>query len=302
MESKTNTPNSSPMYQEPKKRVPMYLIAIVITLSVIAILLGVKLFIDTRSHNESMQYVESEKLKLETELNGLIVEYDSLKQDNDSLAGQLTAEQDKIRQLLKTQASSTTKIKLYERELGTLREVMRSYIVQIDSLNTRNQELTAENVMVKQQLNKVSTDYDEVSRQKEALSSTVKIAQKLNAKNIVIEGLNKNSKETPKIKKVEKIRVCFTVRENNVAEAGNKTIYLQIVRPDDVVLSSPEAGTFTFGDESMVYSAKRDLEYENADIDMCIYWDATEELIPGTYFIGLYAEGYEIGTGTFALK
>ena len=290
------------MYHEPKKKVPMYLVAIVITLSVIAILLGVKLFIDTRSHNESMQYVESEKLKLETELNGLIVEYDSLKQNNDSLAGQLTAEQDKIRQLLKTQASSTTKIKLYERELQTLRKVMRSYIVQIDSLNTRNQELTAENVMVKQQLNKVSTDYDEVSRQKEELSSTVKIAQKLNAKNIVIEGLNKNSKETPKIKKLEKIRVCFTVRENSVAEPGNKTIYLQIVRPDDVVLSSPDAGTFTFGDESMVYSAKRDLEYENSDIDMCIYWDATEELIPGTYFIGLYAEGYEIGTGTFALK
>ena len=280
----------------------MYLIAIVITLSVIAILLGVKLFIDTRSHNESMQYVESEKQKLETELNGLIVEYDSLKQNNDSLDSQLTAEQDKIRQLLKIQASSTTKIKMYERELGTLRKVMRSYIVQIDSLNTRNQELTAENITVKQQLNKVSSDYDEVSRQKEALSSTVKIAQKLNAKNIIIDGLKKNSKESEKINKIEKIRVCFTVRENNVAEAGTKTIYLQIVRPDDVVLSSPDAGTFTFGNESMVYSAKRDLEYENADIDMCIYWDVTEELIPGTYFIGLYSEGYEIGSGTFALK
>lgn len=302
MESKTNTPKSTPMYQEPKKKVPMYLIALVITLSVVAILLGVKLFIDTRTHNENMQYVETEKIKLESELNELIVEYDSLKQNNDSLSGQLTAEQDKIRQLLKTQASSTTKIKMYERELETLRKVMRSYIVQIDSLNTRNQELTAENVMVRQQLDKVSNDYDEVSRQREELSSTVKIAQKLNAKNIVIEGLGKNSKETPKVKKIEKIRVCFTVRENNVAEAGTKTIYLQIIRPDDVILSSPEAGTFAFGDETQVYSARRDLEYDNVDIDMCIYWDVTEELIPGTYFISLYAEGYEIGSGTFALK
>ncbi len=302
MEEKTNTPKSSPMYQEPKKKVPMYLIALVITLSVVAILLGIKLFIDTRSHNENMQFVETEKQKLESELNELIVEYDSLKTGNDSLSGQLTAEQDKIRQLLKTQASSATKIKMYERELETLRKVMRSYIVQIDSLNTRNQELTVENVMVRQELDKVSTNYDEVSRQKEVLSSTVKIAQKLNAKNVIIEGLNKNSKETPKIKKIEKIRVCFTVRENSVAEAGNKTIYLQIIRPDDIVVSSPEAGTFIYEGESIVYSAKRDLEYENVDIDMCIYWDATEELIPGTYFIGLYAEGYEIGSGTFVLK
>ena len=302
MESKTNTPKPGAMHMEPRKKVPMYLIALVITLSVIAILLGIKLFVDTRSHNENMQYVEAEKHKLEGQLNDLIVEYDSLKTQTDSLSGQLTAEQDKIRQLLRTQASSATKIKLYERELGTLRKVMRSYIIQIDSLNTRNQELTAENVMVKQELTKVSTNLEEVSKQKEVLSSTVKIAQKLNAKNIVAVGLGKNSKETSKLKKVEKIRVCFTVRENNVAEPGNKTIFLQIIRPDDVVVSSPEAGTFLLNGESKIYSAKRDLEYENADIDMCIYWDATEELIEGTYFVSLYSEGYEIGTGTFALK
>ncbi len=302
MESKTYTPKSGAMQQEPRKKVPMYLVALVITLSVVAILLGIKLFIDTRTHNENMLYVETEKQRLENELNGLIVEYDSLKSQNDSLAGQLTAEQDKIRQLLRRQASSTTKIKMYERELGTLRKVMRSYIVQIDSLNQRNQELTAENIMVQEKLTKVSSDLEEVSRQHEILSSTVKIAQKLNAKNVVAEGLNKNSKETSKIKKIVKIRVCCTIRENNVAEPGNKTIYLQIIRPDDVVLSSPEAGMFEYNGESLVYSAKRDLEYANEDIEMCIYWDATEELIAGTYFVSLYAEGYEIGTATFMLK
>lgn len=302
MESKTYTPKSGAMQQEPRRKVPMYLVALVITLSVVAILLGIKLFIDTRTHNENMLYVETEKQQLENELNGLIVEYDSLKSQNDSLAGQLTAEQDKIRQLLRRQASSATKIKMYERELETLRKVMRSYIVQIDSLNQRNQELTAENIMVQEKLTKVSSDLEEVSRQHEILSSTVKIAQKLNAKNVIAEGLNKNSKETSKIKKIVKIRVCCTIRENNVAEPGNKTIYLQIIRPDDVVLSSPEAGMFEYDGESLVYSAKRDLEYANEDIEMCIYWDATEELIAGTYFVSLYAEGYEIGTGTLMLK
>jgi predicted nuclease with TOPRIM domain len=303
MESKTNTSKPGAIYQEPKKKVPMYLVALVITLSVVAILLGIKLYIDSRAHKEEMLYVEGEKQKLENELKGLIVEYDSLKTYNDSLADQLTAEQDKIRQLLKREASNTTKIKMYERELETLRKVMRSYIVQIDSLNTKNQELTAENVMVRQELHKVTSDYEDVSRQKEELSSTVKVAQQLIAKDISIVGLNRNSKETYKIKKIEKIRVCFTVEKNKVAKAGNKTIYLRIIRPDDVVLSSPEAGTFVYNGESLVFSAKRDLEYENADIEMCIYWDATEELIEGTYLISLYTEGYElVGSEPVILK
>lgn len=295
-------PKSNPPYQESRKKTPMLLIAIVITLSVIAILLALKLYIDTRKHNENMNFIEAEKSKLEGELNYLIVEYDSLKMQTDSLSDQLQAEQDKIRRLLKREASSTTKIKMYQRELETLRKVMRSYIVQIDSLNTRNLELTEENIQVRRELTDLSTDYEELSKQKEELSSTVKVAQQLSAKNIMCEGLNRNSKPKNKISKIEKIRICFTVRENAVAEAGSKTIYLTITRPDDIILSSPDAGMFMFEGESKVYSAKRDLDYDNTDIDMCIYWDITEELIPGTYFINLYCEGFEIGTSTLLLK
>ncbi len=286
----------------PEKKVPMYLIAIVITLSVIAILLGIKLFTDTRKHNENLQYVEGERSKLEKELNGLIVIYDTLKTQNDSLAQQLGAEQERIRKLLKRQASSTTKIKMYQSELETLRKVMKSYIVQIDSLNTRNRELTEENVLVRGELQQKSTDYEELSKKTHELSETVRFAQKLIATDIVAEGLNSSSKPKNKIKKIEKIRVCFIIRENAVAEAGNKTIYLRISRPDDIVLSSPDGGIVDFDDESLAYSAKRDLDYANTDIDLCVFWDANEQLIPGTYSISLFAEGYEIGTTKLVLK
>lgn len=302
MESTLNTPKPGTSYQGPKKKVPMYLIAAIITLSVVAILLAIKLYTDTRANKENLQFVESEKQKLEGELNELIVEYDSLKVGNDSLASQLSAEQDKIRQLLKNNESSTTKIRMYERELETLRNVMRSYIVQIDSLNMKNKELTEENVQVRGELERVSTEYEDVSKERDELSSTVKIAKKLTAKSVVAEGLNSSSKPKDRAKKVAKIRVCFTVLENSVADPGNKMIYLRIIRPDDVVLSSPEAGMFQLGSESLVYSAKRELEYDNKDIEGCIYWDATEELIEGTYLVYIYAEGYEIGSGSLTLK
>jgi FtsZ-binding cell division protein ZapB len=302
MEPESNTSKPTMPPPPPEKKVPMYLIAVVITLAIIAILLGIKLYTDTVKHNENLQYVEGERAKLERELNDLIVVYDTLKTQNDSLAQQLEAEQERIRTLLKRQASSTTKIKMYQRELETLRKVMKSYIVQIDSLNTRNRELTEENVQVRQELQKKSTEYEELSIKTHELSETVRFAQKLIATNIVAEGLNRNSKPKDRISKIEKIRVCFTIRENAVAEAGNKTIYLRISRPDEVVLSSPEGGIVDFDDQSIAYSAKRDLDYANEDIDLCVFWDATEELIPGTYFISLYAEGYEIGSTSMALK
>lgn len=293
-------------YQRPSRKVPMYLIAIVITLGVLSLVLAYILFFqakpELRRTIEERQYVTQEKNRLEGELEELIVEYDSLRTENDSINIKLESEQEKIRKLLKVQASNTTKIRMYQRELETLRKVMRSYIIQIDSLNTRNQELTAENIEVRKQLRKVETDYEELSTKKDELTSKVELAQKLDAKNIIAEGLNRNSKPKDKISKIEKIRVCFTVRENRVADAGNKIIYLRITRPDEIILSSPEAGFFEFQGESLIYSAKRELEYENQDIDMCIYWDIIEELIPGTYNISLYAEGYEIGTTTMLLK
>ncbi len=290
---------------ESTRKVPMYLVGIVITLIIIALLLGYKLYVNTSQRNairEDLQYVQTEKKKLEGELNGLIIEYDSLKTNNDTINKQMVQQQDYIKKLLRIDASNVTKIKMYQKELETLRKVMRSYIVQIDSLNTKNRELTNENIQVHQQLSTVSSNYEELSKKSEELSSTVKIAQKLNAKNIVAEGENKNSKSRDKASRIEKIKVCCTVRENPVAKAGTKTIYLRIARPDDVVLASPDAGTFEFEGNALAYSAKRDLEYENKDIDMCLFWEKTGDLISGTYIITLYSEGYEIGTSTLILK
>ncbi len=288
-----------------KPKLPMPIIAALITLSILAAALLVIFLRNSKQlteARESIVFVEEQKTQLETELNGLIIGYDSLKTESDSLNQRLEVEQEKIRRLLRRQASSATKIKMYEKELKTLREVMRSYIIQIDSLNTRNRELTEENIAVRTQLQEAESNIQELSDTKDQLSSKVALAQKLTAKTIVPVGLNSRSKEKDKISKIEKLRVCFAVRENNIADPGKKVIYVQIIRPDQIVLSSPEAGLFEYQGESAVYTAKRELEYDNMDIDMCIYWDKTEELIPGTYTVVLYCEGYEIGQATFDLK
>jgi Tfp pilus assembly protein PilN len=294
-----------PKYGSPNQGTRLVLIIVIAALAVLIVVMGIFLYkfsSDLKKTEEANMLLKEQKVELEAKLNGLIVEYDSLMTTNDSINELLAVEQEKIRRLLKYRASDATKIKMYTKELETLRSVMRSYIVQIDSLNMRNQELTAENIQVRTRLREVETDRDELSKQTELLSSQVQLASVLTAKNIVVSPLNKKSKIKDKVSKVEKIKVCFTIRENSVAEPGPRNVYLRIIRPDDVVLASDADNLFEYNGEMIIYSAVRELEYENKDIDMCIYWDNAETLIPGIYTVILYAEGYEIGYTTFALK
>lgn len=300
METTTNT------YQrQPDKKPSTALVVLVILLAIAVVFLGYKYFTKSTElgqTSEEKAILEDVKSDLEKQLRDMIVEYDSLKTNNDSVNTLLNNEQDKIKGLLRMRATDAEKIRKYQGELETLRKVMRSYIVQIDSLNTRNRELTAENIQVKEQLTTVETQNVELSREKDMLSTQVQLAKVLSAKNIVATSLNKSNRENSKINKVAKVKVCFTVRENAVAEAGNKDIYLRIIRPDEVVLPSGNGETFEFNGEQVIFSAKRQLEYDKKDIDMCIFWDKNADLIAGNYTVVLYAENYEIGSATFTLK
>ena len=162
--------------------------------------------------------------------------------------------------------------------------------------------MTEENVQVKEKLTTAETQNQSLSKEKEILNTQVQLAKVLSAKNIVVDPQNKSGKYNTKVNKVAKIKVCFTIRENSVAEAGTKDVYLRIIRPDEVVLPAGNGETFEFKGEQVIYSAKRQLEYENKDIDMCIFWDKNADLIAGTYTVVLYAEGYEVGSATFTLK
>ncbi len=175
--------------QGSESKTPLILLILIVVLVIIIGIMGYKLYVDSKElkkTNEANMLLKEEKIELEGKLNALIVEYDSLMTENDSINALLTSEQEKIRQLLKYRASDATKIKMYRGELETLRKVMRSYIVQIDSLNTRNLELTAENIRVRTRLREVESDKDAISKRAEELTSQVQMASVLIAKDVVV--------------------------------------------------------------------------------------------------------------------
>ena len=183
-----------------------------------------------------------------------------------------------------------------------MREIMKSYIVQIDSLNTRNKILVAENSEIRQQITQVRTTNTELSKVKEELNTKVEIASVIQAKDIVAVSLNKNRKETTRINLLDKLRICFTLRENPLAKAGQKEVYMRVIRPDSLVITSSPDNLFDYKGNKIIYSANRQVDYMNQDIEMCIFLDNKGDFIIGNYSVELYLEDNIIGRTNFMLS
>lgn len=282
----------------------------ILGLLVVVLIIAIYMLIDTRKNlktvseelTEKTEFFRIEKDSLEREIRTIYIQYDSLETDNVEIQKEMKLQQEKIERILAIQADDAYKIKMYKREMGTLRSVLRSYIVQIDSLNMMNQELMAENIQLKNVGRKLETEKLQLEEDKAQLEEIKDMAETLQASGIGLFLLNKRDKETNRVRAAVKVRTDFIIRENSVTYPGEKTIYLRITRPDEVVLSSEELVMFETGDQQIPASALRTVNYENADLPVSIYYTISGELVSGEYIVELYSDGKLIGTSRFLLK
>jgi len=298
----TNISNINPEGQGTKKETPVKLVAATIILGAILTLLVVMYFVQRHNMVEMESVLTQEKDSLANELRKMAYAYDTLKTTNDTLNAGLAKEKEKIVKLLEINASNVQLIKKYKSEIKTMREIMKSYIVQIDSLNTRNKMLIAENSEIRQEIKQVKNTNTELSKAKEELSSKVEVASVIQAKDIIAVPLNKKRKETNRISLLDKLRICFILRENPIAKAGQKAVYLRVIRPDSLVIATSPDNLFEYRKNKIIYSASREVDYMNQDIDMCIFLDNTGDFIIGNYSAELYLEGNIIGRTNFMLS
>ena len=296
------------MENEVKKKSKIQLIIIIILALLLVFFVIDKIHQKQKTEEIITQLEESntEKQNISNEMKELLMQYEELKTNNDTINAKLAKEQKKIKQLLDelkyVKSSNAAEIKKYKKELSTLRKIMRSYIVQIDSLYTRNQQLIKENAQVKNEYRIVISENQELNSARDSLESTVKKASELKALNLVATGINKRGKKTNRIAKLDKIKVCFTIDENVIAPRGEKWVYIRIAKPDKYVLHETENDLFTFEGKQIAYSAKRMVNYQGEVTDMCIYWKKNENLIPGLYYVDVFADGALIGTTAFTLN
>lgn len=281
---------------------------IVIILSVILVGVGILYFMQNREHKGIVKELNAEKDSIQMELTELVVRYDSLETENDTINEKLYLAQSKVKDLLveieQTKKISIEKINSYQKQVTTLRSIMRDFVVQIDSLNRRNQELMAENLEVKEQYKRVETEKQQLSQEKEILEKNLERAAVLQVREILVEALNSRNRETRFADRAERLRIYFIINENITAKRGTKNIYARIMRPDQLLMSKSADNLFQFEDLLIQYSAMREVVYEGHDLPVAIFWDNSDEpeLRPGTYTVDLFSDGSNIGTTTFELK
>lgn len=281
----------------------------VIVLLLVGIGVGAYFVFNQKTQIETLQEASMlSKQQLEDEYNSLSVQYEGFKINlkNDSLLRQIDNEQAKVQRLLEelktVKSENTAEIGRLNKELSTLRVVLKSYVGQIDSLNRANEELRKQNKDITDKYHQTSQTLSQVSQQKDDLSQKVSLAAKLDATGISVAATNSKGKAQKKIDKVEQLVINFTVTKNITAEPGERIIYVRIMKPDDDVLAKSQSNTFSYENRNVVYSIKKIIEYGGEEVSVTLYWNVEEYLMPGTYRADIFADGSKIGSRSFTLE
>ncbi len=284
------------------------LIIIIVALAIV--IAGVSFFAlkQTQKNKEMAELFAIEKQEMENEYSNFATQYDELQIqiNNDSLREKLESEKLKTQRLLEelrqVKTSDAAEIMRLKKELKTVRAVLRTYVIQIDSLNRLNAALKQENEEVRSKYSEATAQITNLSQEKETLHQKVSLAAQLDATNVTVQTLNKRGRKTSRVKNVKKIAVSFTIVKNITAETGNKTIYVRIAKPDNSILTKNDSDKFKFEDKEIGYSIKKYIEYTGEEQSVTVYWDVEEFLSAGTYHIYIFADGNMIGQGSFSMK
>lgn len=288
------------------------IIAVLLLIVIVAILIW---FLPMKSKYLSIiSEKEAQRSELQNDLNDLMEKHNSIKAEYGALSDTLS----KKDSIILANAKEIQELLNYKweyakvnKKLELLRKISQGYVHQLDSLYTVNRELGEENEKIRQQYSKEQDRTRELSKDKEKLNEKITLATVLKAYSISTVGVrltgSGKEKETDKASKIERVKICFTLGENKLVEPGRKTIYVRIVRPDDVVVTQKVDGdyTFVFNGQTLEFTSKQEIDYQNKDTSTCIYWtkkSKEESAMVGTYNVFIYADGFEIGTSSFILR
>ena len=289
---------------EAEKSIRGYRIVIII-LSVILVALSILYFSIHRQQMLDNELLQADRDSIQNDLGRLMNDYDNLRVSNDSISASLSVERERADSLMtrlkKERSWNLAKIKQYEREVGTLRTAMKDYIRQIDSLNTLNQKLISENVSYRKEISSANLRAEMAEEKAAELDNKVKVGSVLRARDIRLEALNDRGKAVSRIKNASRLRVDFVLSANELAMPGNKAIYLRIISPDGYVLTTEAMPSFEYEGERLTYSAMREVDYQNQDLEVGIYFTSSGFAYV-TYSMEIYTEGRLIGQAQVAMR
>ena len=284
---------------------------LIVGISLLVLLLaggGYYLVRQQRTINDMRELSALDKQMLQDQFDELNMQYEefSFEISNDSIAKRLEQEQAKVQRLMEelkqVKSTDAAEISRLRRELDTLRKILKSYVIQIDSLNRANQALRTENKAQREEISRVTSQRRQLQEEKSDLSEKVQLAAKLSVSNFRVIGLNNRGRDTKRIKSMKQLQINFQVDRNVTAEPGMKMIYLRLSMPDGMLMQQAgQSGSMPFESGQVPYSVSRQIEYSGEPTQVSLYWDIQEYLPEGVYAAEIFSDGYKIGRFNFTL-
>lgn len=250
--------------------------------------------------------LEDEKRDLTEQMESLQNDYATLSSDYDNINSQLDTSRAEVADLLerikKTNATNRAKMRQYEKELGTLRSIMRNYIVQIDSLNSLNHKLTAEAAAARREAAASKAESAQLSQQVENLTGQVAAGSVIKARGLHIVAYNSSDKVTDRSSRTVRLLTSLSLVENDLAPKGPVRVFIRVKDPDGIILTNSNRSSFTFNGETMVASASRRVDYEGSEVDLSIYLNDIPEYRKGVYTVEAYTEQSFLGKSELMLR
>ena len=292
--------------QQAEKKANGGLRIIMIVLAVVALALAAALYYVWSSKGKLVNELNEEKIDLTEQIQALQSDYENLSSEYDSINAQLDSSREEIAQLLervkKSEATDRAKIRQYEKELGTLRSIMRGYINQIDSLNTLNHQLAEEAATARKEAEQTKQINTQLTQQVETLTSRVTAGSIIKAHNFVMYAYNNNDKITDKANRVARFLVNLTLVENELAERGPLRVYVRVTDPEGNLLSDGHGTTFQFNGETLEATASREVDYQGKEVDLGIYINNIGSFQKGVYTVNAYTTQAQLGHGELLLR
>ena len=270
---------------------------IAIVLLIPAAYFSISLGMQKKTIEDNLEIVESarrifedENSMLQRNAEDLVTELEGLKDQNDTMMLKYQEAVVMLEQLQREKTYNYEQLAKYKKEVATLRNVMKGYLRQIDSLNTINSNLQAQNIQYKKEINTAQLRADVAEEKADELNTKVRIGSVIQASGIRMTALNAKSNEVKRMRLAKRLKVDFDLTANELAEPGEKSVYLRILGPDGYLLAPSEVILFSFEGDEMRASAVRKVDYENESVPVSIFYDG-ETFTNGTYTVEIYVDG-----------
>ena len=292
--------------KEAEKKSNSGLKTVMIIMTVLAVILAGVLAYVWMSNRTLVSQLTLEKEELTEQVQALQLDYENLSSEYDVINSQLDSSREEISQLIdrlkKTQATDRNKIRQYEKELGTLRSIMRSYIVQIDSLNQLNHQLSAEAASARREAAESKKLNAALTQQVETLEGKVSAGSVLKARALRVEAFTTADKKTDRSSRVERLLVSLSLVEKELAQRGPVRVYVRVTAPDGSLLSDGRGTTFTLGGNTLEATASREVDYQGAEVELGVYVNNVSSYQKGVYSVEAYTEQSVLGTAELLLR